>query len=142
VRRLTSRRTKPLLFLTGAVARSPASMTWATALRATYFGTADGWNGKPDATLAQFGSTMPLSNYRGTVGLAFNIAQTNGGVGCRTASVANSKVLIPGPGFSWQFEVGDLSNLCVGTYRLGAKVTINGFVNDLIDGTIAVVEGN
>jgi len=27
-------------------------------------------------------------------------------------------------------------------YRIGAKVTINGFVNDLIDGTIAVIEGN
>lgn len=59
-----------------------------------------------------------------------------------TASIANGKVLIPGPGFLFQFEVSDLSNLCAGTYALGAKVTINGFVNDMIDGTIAVVEGN
>lgn len=59
-----------------------------------------------------------------------------------TASIANGKVKIPGPGFQWQFEVADLSILCAGTYRIGAKVTINGFVNDVIDGTIAVIEGN
>src|SRR6266498_2245376 len=59
-----------------------------------------------------------------------------------TASIANGKVTIPGPGFQWQFEVADLSSLCAGTYRLGAKVTINDFVNDVIDGTIAVIEGN
>ena len=59
-----------------------------------------------------------------------------------TASIANGKVTIPGPGFQWQFEVLDLSNLCAGTYRLGAKVTINGFVNDVIDGSLVVVEGN
>jgi hypothetical protein len=59
-----------------------------------------------------------------------------------TASIDNGKVTIPGPGFQWQFEVSDLSNLCAGTYRVGAKITIDGFVNDLIIGTIAVVEGN
>lgn len=59
-----------------------------------------------------------------------------------TASIANGKVTIPGPGFQWQFEVADLSCLCAGTYGLGVKVTINGFVNDVIDGTIAVIEGN
>lgn len=59
-----------------------------------------------------------------------------------TASIANGKVTIPGPGFQWQFEVADLANLCAGTYRIGAKVTINGFVNDVIDGTLAVIEGN
>lgn len=58
-----------------------------------------------------------------------------------TATIANGKVTVPGPGFQWQFEDTDLSNLCPGTYRLGAKVTINGFIVDLIDGTIAVVEG-
>jgi hypothetical protein len=50
-------------------------------------------------------------------------------------------VTVPGPGFQWQFEDTDLSSLCAGTYRLGAKVTIDGFIVDLIDGTIAVVEG-
>lgn len=58
------------------------------------------------------------------------------------ASIANGKVTVPGPGFQWQFEVEDLSSLCPGTYRLGAKVTIDDFVVDLIDGTIVVVEGN
>lgn len=59
-----------------------------------------------------------------------------------TASIANGKVTIPGPGFQWQFEVGDLSGLCAGSYTIGAKVTIDDFVVDLIIGTIAVVEGN
>jgi len=59
-----------------------------------------------------------------------------------TASIANGKVSIPGPGFNWQFEDSDLSNLCPGTYRLGVKITINGFVVDLIIGTIGVIEGN
>ena len=59
-----------------------------------------------------------------------------------TASVANGKVTIPGPGFQWQFEVSDLTDLCAGTYRLGAKVTIDGFVSDFIIGTIAVLDGN
>ena len=59
-----------------------------------------------------------------------------------TASIANGKVTIPGPGFQWRFEVSDLTNLCAGTYRLGAKITIDGFVIDLIIGTIAVLEGN
>jgi hypothetical protein len=59
-----------------------------------------------------------------------------------TASIGNGKVTVPGPGFQWQFEVNDLTNLCAGTYRLGVKITIAGFVVDLIDGTIAVLEGN
>lgn len=59
-----------------------------------------------------------------------------------TASIANEKVSVPGPGFEWQFEVSDLSGLCAGTYGLGVKVTINGFVADEVIGTLAVVEGN
>ncbi len=59
-----------------------------------------------------------------------------------TASIDNGLVSIPGPGFSWQFEVDDLSSLCAGTYRLGAKVTVDDFVSDIIIGTISVVDGN
>jgi hypothetical protein len=59
-----------------------------------------------------------------------------------TASIDNGKVTVPGPGFQWQFEDPDLSSLCAGTYRLGVKVTMDGFIVDLIDGTIAVLEGN
>lgn len=59
-----------------------------------------------------------------------------------TASIANGKVTVPGPGFQWRFEDTDLSFLCAGTYRLGVKVTMDGFVVDLIDGTITVVQGN
>jgi hypothetical protein len=59
-----------------------------------------------------------------------------------TASIANGKVTVPGPGFQWQFEDTDLSGLCAGTYCVGAKVTMDGFIVDLIIGDLAVLEGN
>jgi hypothetical protein len=59
-----------------------------------------------------------------------------------TASIADGKVTIPGPGFQWQFEVSDLTGLCAKTYRLGAKITIDDFVTDIIIGTISVMDGN
>jgi hypothetical protein len=85
------------------------------------------------------GTTTDLSDPLLTVDIVVTIRSD--GV-LATASIANGKVTIPGPGFQWQFEVDDLSNLCAGTYRLGAKVTINGFVNDVIDGSVVVIEGN
>jgi len=59
-----------------------------------------------------------------------------------TASIANGKVTVPGPGFQWQFEDTDLSGMCAGTYRVGAKVTMDGFIVDMIIGDITVLEGN
>ena len=59
-----------------------------------------------------------------------------------TASIANGKVTVPGPGFQWQFEDADLSNMCAGTYRVGAKVTMDGFIVDMIIGDLTVLEGN
>lgn len=59
-----------------------------------------------------------------------------------TATIANGKIQIPGPGFYWQFEVDDLTSLCPGTYHVGAKITIDDFVTDIIIGTLAVIEGN
>jgi hypothetical protein len=59
-----------------------------------------------------------------------------------TASIANGKVTVPGPGFQWQFEDTDLSGLCAGTYCLGVKVTMDGFIVDLIIGDLTVLEGN
>lgn len=88
------------------------------------------------------GTTTDLSNPLLTVDIVVTIKDISGCHTYATASIANTKVTIPGPGFQWQFEVSDLSNLCAGTYRLGVKVTIDGFVNDMIDGTIAVIEGN
>lgn len=63
-----------------------------------------------------------------------------------TASIANGKVIASmgddGAGFEWSFFKSDLSCLRPGTYRFGVKTTTNGEVKDLIDGTIAVIEGN
>lgn len=90
------------------------------------------------------GTTTDLSDPALTVDIVVTIREMDRHCGATlaTASIANGKVTIPGPGFQWQFEVSDLSCLCAGTYRLGVKVTIDGFVTDLIDGTIAVIEGN
>lgn len=63
-----------------------------------------------------------------------------------TASVANGKVIASmgddGAGFEWSFFADDLRCLRPGTYRFGVKTTTNGEVKDLIDGTLAVIEGN
>ena len=59
-----------------------------------------------------------------------------------TASIANGKVTVPGPGFQWQFADTDLSGMCAGTYCVGAKVTMDGFIVDLIIGDLTVLEGN
>lgn len=59
-----------------------------------------------------------------------------------TASIANGKVTVPGPGFQWQFEDTDLSGLSAGTYCVGVKVTMDGFIVDLIIGDLTVLEGN
>jgi hypothetical protein len=59
-----------------------------------------------------------------------------------SGSITDGTVTVPGPGFQWQFEDTDLSGLCPGTYGLGVKVTMNGFIVDLIDGTLVVIEGN
>jgi hypothetical protein len=93
------------------------------------------------------GSITDLSDSELIVDIVVTIKRPSSGSCCDqaalvTASIANGKVTIPGPGFQWLFEVSDLSNLCAGTYRFGIKVTINGFVNDVFDGTLAVVEGN
>lgn len=63
--------------------------------------------------------------------------------GCTLASatIANGKAEIVGPGFQWSFEVADLSRVCAGTYHCVIRLTIDGFVADLVLGTIAVIEG-
>lgn len=104
------------------------------------------WNSAGDPGAVELvdegdGTTTDLTDPVLTVDIVVVIKDLNGCVRA-TASIANGKVSIPGPGFVWQFEVSDLSCLCAGTYRLGAKVTIDGFVTDVIDGTVAVVEGN
>jgi hypothetical protein len=89
------------------------------------------------------GTTTDLTDPLLTVDIIVTIRDmTEGSSDLVTASISNGKISIPGPGFQWQFEVSDLSALCPGTYRLGAKVTVNNFVSDIIIGTIAVLDGN
>lgn len=102
------------------------------------------------------GTTTDLTNPALSVDIVMTIRGDRSGQYCdydssvygvlATASTANGKVTIPGPGFEWRFEDTDLSSLCAGTYRVGAKITYttNGTVNivDLIIGEIAVKQGN
>jgi hypothetical protein len=60
----------------------------------------------------------------------------------KTGSLSDGKVVIVGPGFQWQFEDTDLHCLCAGTYSCGVKVIVNGFIDDLIVGDVAIIEGN
>ena len=63
--------------------------------------------------------------------------------GCTRASAttANQKAEIVGPGFQWTFEPSDLSSLCAGTYHCVVRLTLDGFVSDLVLGSVAVLEG-
>lgn len=89
------------------------------------------------------GTTTDLTDPALTVDIVVTIRDLcEGSTDLVTASIANGKVTIPGPGFQWQFEVSDLSGLCARTYRLGAKVTVDDFVSDIIIGTISVLDGN
>lgn len=89
------------------------------------------------------GTTTDLTDPLLTVDVVVTIRyMEEGSTDVATASIANGKVTVPGPGFQWQFEVDDLSGICPGTYRLGAKVTINDFVNDIIIGTVSILDGN
>ena len=63
--------------------------------------------------------------------------------GCTLASatLANGKAEIVGPGFQWSFADTDLSRICAGTYHCIVRLTIDGFIADLVLGTVAVLEG-
>src|SRR5882762_3813174 len=75
------------------------------------------------------GTTADLSNPLLTVDIVVTIKDESGWCVFATASKSNGKVTIPGPGFAWHFADTDLSILCPGTYRLGAKITINGYID-------------
>lgn len=87
------------------------------------------------------GSTIDLSSTNYTVAISVYIKDHDG---CHreVGTLDNGKVAIVGPGFQWQFEDTDLKQFCAGTYKCGAKVTVNGFITDLIVGDVAIIEGN
>lgn len=93
------------------------------------------------------GSTVDLGDAALTVDIVVTIkslANVDSGetTALATASIANGKVAIVTPGFQWTFAVSDLTSLSAGAYRVGAKITIDDFVTDLIVGNISVIEGN
>lgn len=87
------------------------------------------------------GSIIDLSSGAYTVAISVYVKDLDG---CQrlTGTLGDGKVIIDGPGFQWQFEDTDLSGFCAGTYTCGVKITINGFITDLIIGDVAILEGN
>lgn len=78
-----------------------------------------------------------------TVDLSVTIESAHRHCVYASATIANGKAFLTAPapaGIQWQFEVTDLACLCAGSYRLIVILTINGFVTDLVDGTIAVTD--
>lgn len=90
-----------------------------------------------------FDCVVTISSHRHD---GFGLDGFGGGGVLIMASVANGKVVASagddGPGFQWSFTKDDLKPLCAGSYHFGVKTTTNGQVMDLIDGTLAVIEGN
>jgi hypothetical protein len=88
------------------------------------------------------GSTIDLSNPAYTVSISVYIKDCDHHHPRLIGTLDNGKVVIDGPGFHWQFEDTDLKQFCAGTYKCGVKITVNGFITDLIIGDIAILEGN
>jgi hypothetical protein len=87
------------------------------------------------------GSTVDLSSPVYTVAISVYIKDQDGCMR-EIGTLDNGKVVIDAPGFHWQFEDTDLSQFCAGTYRCGVKITINGFITDLVIGDVVILEGN
>ena len=89
------------------------------------------------------GSDINLASPAYTVAISVYIKDLDD---CRRVigTLDNGKVVIDadGLGFHWQFEDTDLRQFCAGKYKCGVKVTINGFITDLIIGDVDILEGN
>ena len=87
------------------------------------------------------GTEVDLSSASITVAIEIVIREPNCGP-CRiTGSLDDSKIVLNGTGFQWQFTPDDLSCLCAGTYEVGVAVTIDGVKNDLILASVSVLRG-
>lgn len=87
------------------------------------------------------GTEVDLSSASITVAIDIVIREPN----CTTAKVSgsldDSKIVLNGTGFQWQFTPDDLSCLCTGTYEVGVAVIIDGVKNDLILASVSVLRG-
>lgn len=65
--------------------------------------------------------------------------------GCTTneveGSLDDSKIVLNGTGFQWQFTPDDLSCLCAGTYEVGVAVTVDDVKHDVILAQVSVLRG-
>ena len=87
------------------------------------------------------GTEVDLSSGSITVAIEIVIREPN----CATAkvegSLTDSKIILNGTGFQWQFAPSDLSCLCAATYEVGVAVTIDGIKHDVILASVSVLEG-
>jgi hypothetical protein len=82
--------------------------------------------------------------------IAFDCVVSIGEESCHypriSASIADGGVVATtgdtGPGFQWKFTADSLKCLRAGTYQFGVKIQASGEVEDLILGTVVVIEGS
>lgn len=87
------------------------------------------------------GTEVDLSSASITVAIEIVIREPN----CTTpkveGSLDDSKIVLNGTGFQWDFTPSDLSCLCAGTYEVGVAVTIDDVKHDVILASVAVLRG-
>lgn len=87
------------------------------------------------------GAEVDLSSGAITVAIEIVIRRP----GCRdnliSGSLTDSKIILNGTGFQWQFTPDDLSCLCAATYDVGVSVTVDDIKHDVILASVSVLEG-
>lgn len=87
------------------------------------------------------GTGIDLSSGDITVAIEMVIRKPNCTTNEIEGSLTDSKVVLNGTGFQWQFTPDDLSCLCAGTYDVGVAVTIDGIKHDVILAQVSVLRG-
>ena len=87
------------------------------------------------------GTEIDLSSATITVAIEIVIREPS----CTTpkveGSLTDSKIVLNGTGFQWQFTPDDLSCLCAGTYDVGVAVTVDDVKHDVILAQVSVLRG-
>lgn len=87
------------------------------------------------------GTEVDLSSASITVAIEIVIRKPNCTTNEVEGSLTDSKIVLDGTGFQWQFTPDDLACLCAGTYDVGVAVTIDDVKHDVILASVAVLRG-
>lgn len=87
------------------------------------------------------GTEIDLSSASITVAIEIVIRKPGCTSNLVEGSLDDSKIVLNGTGFQWEFSPDDLSCLCVGTYEVGVAVTVDGVKHDIILANVSVLQG-